>query len=229
MAETQKEIQASEDFWLDQIRDKMMISGESAPKYKIYEERLNPLYLETIRNNIMFTKAKALDDEIMKLENRVTELEQDWSLWTKVKHNYFHVYEEEQRNPSVKRADKSDNRKTLQECIKIVGRINEILAEWCETRDIKTQIQYAAIIVAKIENMKKKEFIRADETRKKTCTLLRNVIRLNVTDNVFTREQISLLQKGFSLLLSDNVQKNDMLQLNREFWSEHLMTMPAWE
>ena len=105
----------------------------------------------------------------------------------------------------------------------------ELLTEWEETQNIKIQIEYGEVITKKIENIKKNDWIQSDDTRKKICTLLRNVIRLNITDDVFTDQQIKLLKRGFSILISNTVQKEDMLQLNREFRNEKLMTMPSWE
>ena len=170
-----------------------------------------------------------MDEDLINLKVRMDEMEQKQAVLRQKGYMPLQVHGESRRKSGAKRINAIDNKNTLQECKQVIDRVIEILAEWCETQEIKSQIQYAAIIVAKIENIKKKDFIQKDEIRKKICTLLRAVIRLNVTDNVFTKEQILLLQKGFLLLLSDNVQKKDMLQLNREFWSEHLETMPAWE
>lgn len=182
----------------------------------------------TILNNVMLLKVNALDDEVVKLNDRVTKLEQVRP--AREQEEYASIFVcEEGRKSNAKRTGNADEKNTLQECKKIVERAIEILAEWCEIQDIKAQVQYAAIVIGKIENIKKKEFIQSDEIRKKICTLLRNVIRLNFTDAVFTREQILLLKDGFTLLVSDNVQKEDMLRLNREFRKKNLMTMPAWE
>lgn len=182
----------------------------------------------TILNNVMLLKVNALDDEVVKLNDRVTKLEQVRPVREQEEYASIFVCEEG-RKSNAKRTGNADEKNTLQECKKIVERAIEILEEWCEIQDIKAQVQYAAIVIGKIENIKKKEFIQSDEIRKKICTLLRNVIRLNFTDAVFTREQVLLLKDGFTLLVSDNVQKEDMLRLNREFRKKNLMTMPAWE
>ena len=118
---------------------------------------------------------------------------------------------------------------SFEECKVIAERAIELLTEWEETQNIKIQIQYGTVLTKKIDNLKKKDWIQSDDTRKKISTLLKNVIRLNITDDVFTDQQIKLLKRGFSILISNTVQKEDMLQLNREFRNEKLMTMPSWE
>ena len=58
---------------------------------------------------------------------------------------------------------------------------------------------------------------------------LRNVIRLNASDEVFTKQQLAVLKKGFTFVTAEGVQKADLLQLNRELRKKGLATMPAWE
>lgn len=111
----------------------------------------------------------------------------------------------------------------------IAVRATEILSDWKETEDIRMQIQYGALIVGKIENLKKKESISSDGIRKKICTLLKNAIRLNISEGKFSKEQVQLLKDGFSLIVAEHVQKEDMLQLNRNLRNAALQTMPAWE
>lgn len=115
------------------------------------------------------------------------------------------------------------------DCRKITERAMEILSEWEEEEDIKIQVQYAAILVGKLLNLKKKDVIHSDDTRNKICTLLRNVIRLNASDEVFTKQQLAVLKKGFTFVTAEGVQKEDLLQLNRELRKKGLATMPAWE
>ncbi len=116
-----------------------------------------------------------------------------------------------------------------QEAEKIAARAVEILSDWEEAEDIRMQIQYGALIVGKLENLKKKEGISSDEIRKKICTLLKNTIRLNISEGRFSKEQVQLIQEGFSMIVAEQVQKEDMLQLNRKLRNEGLQTMPAWE
>ena len=112
---------------------------------------------------------------------------------------------------------------------KIVTRSMEILSEWEEKEDIRIQVQYAALLVGKIDNLKKKDIICSNDVKKKICTLLRNVIRLNAVEELLSKEQIYLLREGFSAIISENIQKKDLLQLNRKFRKAGLQTMPAWE
>lgn len=116
-----------------------------------------------------------------------------------------------------------------QECQGIVERAAEILTEWEEAEDIRLQVQYAAILVGKIDRLKKTETVGTDDVRRKICTLLRNVIRLNAAEEQFSQEQIQILKTGFSMITDEKVQKQDLLQLNRKMMKEGLQTMPAWE
>lgn len=232
MSANKKEIPETASARLEAMKDNIMLS-----ELKVVQDCTNQDLTmfkninnaNTILNNVMLLKVNALDDEVVKLNDRVTKLEQVRPVREQEEYASIFVCEEEGRKSNAKRTGNADEKNTLQECKKIVERAIEILEEWCEIQDIKAQVQYAAIVIGKIENIKKKEFIQSDEIRKKICTLLRNVIRLNFTDAVFTREQVLLLKDGFTLLVSDNVQKEDMLRLNREFRKKNLMTMPAWE
>lgn len=116
-----------------------------------------------------------------------------------------------------------------EESKKIVTRSMEILSEWEEKEDIRIQVQYAALLVGKIDNLKKKDIICSNDVKKKICTLLRNVIRLNAVEELLSREQLYLLREGFSAIIAENIQKEDLLQLNRKFRKAGLQTMPAWE
>ncbi len=137
--------------------------------------------------------------------------------------------ESERKRETVRKNNSPQIENDWQEVEKIAMRAAEILADWEETEDIRMQIQYGALLVGKLENLKKKESISSDETRKKICTLLKNTIRLNISEGRFSREQVQLLQEGFSMIVAGQVQKEDMLQLNRKLRNEGLQTMPAWE
>lgn len=108
-------------------------------------------------------------------------------------------------------------------------RAAEILSDWKKTEDIWMQVQYGGRIVGMLEKLKEKESISTDEVRKKVCTLLKNAIRLNISEGRFTKMQLQLLQEGFTMIVAEQVQKEDMLQLNRKLRNEGLQTMPAWE
>ena len=115
------------------------------------------------------------------------------------------------------------------ECRSIVERCLELLTEWENISDLRAQIPYASLIVGKITKLKKMNEIASDEVRKKVCTLLKLVIRLNASEAVFSKEQIDLLKQGFSLLIGEHIQKDDLFELNRQMLKEKLVTMPAWE
>lgn len=180
-------------------------------------------------DNMVLLKMDTFSDEMDKLSERVATIEKDRELWEKSIYQTSLIVDERQRRTKGKRENNFVNKNDIQDCKIIIDRTLEILADWSETQDIKLQIQYAAVIVGKIENIKKTDYINSNNVRRKICTLLRNVIRINFTDFVFSEEQILLLKKGFLLLLSDRIQKKDMLQLNRELLAQQMMTMPAWE
>ncbi|MCM1252697.1 MAG: hypothetical protein NC321_07730 [Clostridium sp.] len=217
------------------VDEETMLDNRIILQENLWERNIRPddfikrQYDRTFINDLMFLKVQTMDDEMIKIKDRLSELEQYKRPRRKPDYNVLFIDESEQsKSDTLNKIDLS-NKSDFQECREIVERAIEILVKWSETQDIKMQIQYAAVIVVKIENVKKKEFIQQNEIRKKICTLLRTVIRLNVADVIFTKEQILLLERGLSLLISENVQKEDMLQLSREFRKEHLMIMPAWE
>ena len=180
-------------------------------------------------DNLVLLKMDSFSDEMDKLSERVAAIEKHTELWENSTYQTFFSVDEGQRKSKVKRENNFVIKDTKEDCKKIVERTLEILSDWSEIQDIKLQIQYAAVITGKIDNIKKTDYIQSNNTRKKICTLLRNVIRINVTDSVFSVEQISLLKQGFLLLLSEQINKKDMLQLNRNFLEQKLLTMPAWE
>ena len=179
-------------------------------------------------SNLMFVKAEALDRDMDDLKKRMDKFEQENLVINDQLKNIL-FYEEARRKTSVKKTNNTDSVEPLQECREISKRAIEILTKWSGTQDIKMQVQFAAITVGKIDNLKKNIYIQSDEVKRKVCTLLRNVIRLNVADEVFSQEQIELLKKGFLLLVTDDVKKEDLLQLNRELRKKKLITMPSWE
>lgn len=141
----------------------------------------------------------------------------------------FFPIEDERRAIKKRNMSSTCETNSLQECEKIIQRTTELLDEWEETEDIKVQVQYAALVVGKISNVKKKQYVSSDVIKVKICTLLKNTIRLNVAEEMFTKEQILLLKKGILLILKNDVEKDALLQLNRELRTEGLLTMPAWE
>lgn len=185
--------------------------------------------LKEFRDNMILITLDSVSNDIDKLNQRVTTLEEKKELWKKPSYpDFFYPYGMQRKN-KAKKEIYPVIKDTMQDCKNIIERALEILSDWREVQDIRLQIQYAAIITGKIDNLKKISYIQTDDTKKKICTLLRNVIRINVTDSVFSREQIELIKKGLELLLSEQIKKEDMLQLNRDFLKKHLMTMPAWE
>lgn len=186
---------------------------------------INP---EALNQSIMFLKLSDLDERFADLEERLVKVEQNNVLWEDNEAaEEFSVGSE--RRVRTKKPVSTHKEAKLQECVKIVERSMEILTEWGAAEEIRMQIQYAAIIVAKIDNLKKKDFVQTDDLRRKICTLLRNVIKLNVAEEKFSQEQIEVLRRGFSLVIAEGIQKEDLFQLNRQLRKEGLQTMPAWE
>ena len=185
-------------------------------------------YQQMLHNSIMITKINDLEDRVQNIEGILVRSERTPS---------FLLNEKEERIPfesykkSINEREKSVSQglDSWQMCEEIVNRALEILYDWKETNDIRIQIQYASVIVGKIDNLKNREIISSDEVRKKICTLLRNVIRLNFDKELFTGGQIAALVKGFSLIIERDIQKETLFLLNEKLLKEGLLTMPAWE
>lgn len=188
---------------------------------------LSSIYLQ-LMNGIILNKIEQSDYEIQELKKRLNRMEQDSALLTNSR-NYEIFKTGAEKSVIVKQTTDVSQYNEYEDCKKITERAFEILTEWEVNQDIKVQIQYGAVIIRKIEIIKKKDWIQANDIRKKICTLMRNVIRLNIADKVFSKRQLHLLKRGFAILMSDTMKKEDMLQLNRKFRDEGLMTMPAWE
>lgn len=184
---------------------------------------------QKIIETMLFLKVNNLENQLQNLEERLIRNEQESVfLWEIEKDAYDPI---ENRKKTFRKIDKSisQNADNWQECQKIVERALEILHDWENTDDIKMQVQYASVIIGKIDNLKKREVVSCDEARNKVCTLLRNVIRLNFSEDVFSKEQIALLEEGFSLIVERDLQKESLFLLNRKLRKEGLLTMPAWE
>lgn len=186
-------------------------------------------FMDNLIGQMSLLKADYTRAEIDTLNERITTIEKNMELWGKKTSPILFPLDEKQKKTKVKIEINQPNKDSLQDCKKIISRTLEILSDWSGIQDIRLQIQYAAVVTGKIDNIKKTDYIQSNDTRKKICTLLKSVIRINVTDIVFSEEQISLLKKGFLLLLTEQIQKTDMLQLNRDFIAHQLPTMPAWE
>lgn len=177
-------------------------------------------FAESFYSNIMFQKINDLEQQLSSIENELNAKKQNVVFY---------------RAPAADQSLLTEGKTSIQtkDCWqyirKIAERALEILSEWEDVDDIKIQIQYAAIIVGKIDKIKKNDLIRTDDTRNKICTLLRNVIRLNASAELFSKEQISVLKEGFSFITSDNLQKENLFQMNRTLRKKGLATMPAWE
>lgn len=184
---------------------------------------------EYVYKDIIIQKIDDLEQQISVLGNRLEKTEHDREfLWESSQDEYLSL-EHRQKREEIQKKTEFSPKDRWQSCRKIIGRALEILTEWEETDDIKIQIQYAAIIVGKIANLKRQEVIHTDNIRNKICTLLRNVIRLNASDDLFSKEQILLIKQGFSLIIAEDIQKTDLFQLNRALRKKGLATMPAWE
>ena len=181
-------------------------------------------FTEYVFKDVMIQKIDRLEQQVADIESRLEKSGQN-----KKSHNLYLTFEARQKREQAPKKTEEISNSPWQSCKKIVERALEILTEWEEADDIKIQIQYAAVMVGKIEKLKKTDVIQADDIRNKISTLLRNVIRLNASEEIFSREQIALLKEGFSLIIANNIQKEDLLQLNRKLRKKGLATMPAWE
>lgn len=173
----------------------------------------------------MLMKVDNLEEQVLGLSYEINNMK-DWVFLEKgEKNERFSLENERKRAENVNSCALGE----WEESQKIVTRSMEILSKWEENDDIRIQVQYAALLIGKIDNLKKKNIIRTNEMRKKICTLLRNVIRLNAVEEMLSKEQLYLLKEGFSVIITENIRKEDLLRLNREFRKAGLQTMPAWE
>lgn len=193
---------------------------------------INNLYFrnpEVFLSEAMIMKVDGLEEKYLEMGQKLTNLEQNLVFREEGEKDGRFSLENERKEEGSGRGDNFCVLEEWQELQKITVRAIEILSEWEETEDIRIQVQYAAILVGKINALKKKDVVRSHEVRKKVCTLVRNVIRLNIAEEVFSEEQIQLLKEGFSLITAQNIQKENLLQLNRKFRNSGLQTMPPWE
>ena len=193
---------------------------------------INNLYFrnpEVFLSEAMIMKVGGLEEKYLEMDQKLTNLEQNLVFREEGEKDGRFSLENERKEEGSSRGDNFCVLEEWQELQKITVRAIEILSEWEETEDIRIQVQYAAILVGKINALKKKDVVRSHEVRKKVCTLVRNVIRLNIAEEVFSEEQIQLLKEGFSLITAQNIQKENLLQLNRKFRNSGLQTMPPWE
>lgn len=192
---------------------------------------LQAVLSDYVYKDVMIQKMDRFEQQVSDIENRLKKAEQKndflWEMQTSAE--TFLTFDGRQKRGQLKKKQAEMPQDDWQDCRKMICRALEILTEWEEAEDIKIQIQYAAIIVGKIAKLKEKDVIRADDTRKKICTLLRNAIRLNASEEMLSREQIALIKEGFSFIGAENIQKEDLLQLNRKLRKKGLATMPAWE
>lgn len=181
-----------------------------------------------VMNQLTLFKVNKLEEQLLNHEKRLSDIEQEQS--GQIMYGNQEIFSMEERGKvkkkNVGRACETDS---LQKCEKIVKRITELLDEWQEAGDIKFQIQYAVLIVGKLSNIRKMLDISSDNRKIKICTLLKNAIRLNVTEEIFTEKQISVLKYGTGLLIEKEITTDALSQLNRELRMAGLQTMPAWE
>lgn len=191
-----------------------------------------PVYIsqDKLYNTILFQKVEQLDQKIGYLLERDQEKEQMelHSVEWKIEESPKYVPKGKLATGNIEHSRKKQQQEQ-RTCDEILDRANAILGEWEKTSDIRIQIQYATIIIKKIENLKKLEYIAGNDAGKKMCTLLRNTIKLNSDKELFTSEQIELIRNGLKKVISADVTKEDMLQMNRQLRKERLRTMPAWE
>jgi regulator of replication initiation timing len=195
---------------------------------EISQNKLNNTYFvdqESFFKSAIMMKMDSLEEQILDLNNEINNMKDLVFLEKGEKNKRFSLENKRKKENNIISCVPND----WKEAQKIVARAIEILSEWGETEDMRMQVQYAALVVGKIDNLKKIEIIRFDEVRNKVCTLLKNVIRLNIADKMFSREQVQLLKDGFLLISEEKLQKEDLLQLNRKLRTEGLQTMPAWE
>ena len=185
---------------------------------------------DKLYNAILFQKLEQLDQQLGYLLDKNQESDQTELHSVEWKIEEFKKFVP-RGNTTSGRIENSETKlqQDQRACVEICDRASAILGEWEKTSDIRIQIQYATIIIKKIENLKKTEYIAGNEARKKICTLLRNTIKLNSDKALFTPEQLGLIQNGLEKAVSADVTKEDMLQMNRLLHNARLRTMPAWE
>ncbi len=189
----------------------------------------HPAYVSenALFNAIMFRKMEDLDSKIDYLLEK--DKEKELSEFNSVEWKKEEIRRFSPKGDSVADSAGAKRQQEQQACNEIIARANIMLGEWEKVSELRTQIQYATIVIKKIENLKKVGFIAENEAGKKICTLLRNTIKLNSGEEMFTPEQIGLIKKGLEKAASADSTKEDMLRLNRELCKSGLRTMPAWE
>lgn len=193
------------------------------------ERAIQPEYVNSFYNNIIFQKIDILEQQLSVINKQINKNQQNRAFFCPAEMDKNPYLENERKKGKVKKNTVVRTNDDWQGSRKIVERALEILTDWEDVEDIKMQIQYAAILVGKIDNLKKKDVIHADDTRNKICTLLRNVIRLNASEEILSKDQISVLKEGFSFVTAEKIQREDLFLLNRKMHKKGLPTMPAWE
>ena len=180
---------------------------------------------QKLYDSMMFLKIDNLEKQVQNIKDRLVQREQDPDFLVSKQDVYIpyknRIYEREKIV--------SQSLDSWQICQKVVDRALEILNDWEDIDDIKIQTQYASVIIGKIDNLKKREIISSDDTRNKVCTLLRNVVRLNFLEGIFTNGQIAILKEGFSLVINKDIHKEELFLLNTKLRKAGLLTMPSWE
>lgn len=134
--------------------------------------------------------------------------------------------------PLVKKTeDIYNNRKSgkydMSDCKDLVEKCNAKLDRCYDGEDIRIQIQYATIILKRIDNMRKLDCLKANSSKMKALALIRMVIKLNMNHSILTEEQINVLKGAFNSICEDN--DKTIISLSRSFRGVGLETMPSWE
>ena len=190
--------------------------------------KLNNLYIvnsESFVRTAVLMKMNDLEEQILDLDNEIKNVKDLVFLEKGERTEHFSLENKRKKENNIGSCVSGE----WDEAQKIIARAIAIFSEWEETEDIRMQVQYAALIMGKVDNLKKIDIIHLDEVKNKICTLIKNVLRLNIAEVMFSDNQIQLLKDGFLLISQETTQKDDLLQLNRKLRKEGLQTMPAWE
>lgn len=145
------------------------------------KEQIYFLNKQEFINQMVVAQMEDLQKSFLDVKNEVEEMKQNRVFWEEGEQDGRFSLGSERRKLETSDT-KVQGQNDWQGCQEIVERAAEILTEWEEAEDIRLQVQYAAILVGKIDRLKKTETVGTDDVRRKICTLLRNVIRLNAAE-----------------------------------------------
>lgn len=193
------------------------------------EEFVNKIDYSNFYYSILKQRSDNIENEMKVLSNEVEKLKKkDESVkWKTVTVNSsMNVASEVKRTEDIHNVEKS-GKYDMSSCKELIEKCNAKLDDCYDEEDIRIQIQYAAILIKRVDNMRKLDCLKNNSWKMKELALIRMVIKLNMNDSILTNEQIEVLKGAFHSILEDT--ENNIISLSRSFRKVGLETMPSWE